>query len=187
MTYVAIGSLAFGFLVIFDFNKIFGKHNALNAFFAVGVTFLMYASIMLITQFPANFDVHPIARILFIVLSGLSGAFMFYALFGALPFSKTYVEVHDNSVIDTGVYALCRHPGVYGFFFMYFFAFLASGRVIVLIACLVWTGLDIIHVWLQDVIFFPKMLKGYQDYQKSTPFLLFNMQSLQRCTSSFRK
>lgn len=187
MTTLVIGSFAFVCLIVFDFNKIYGKYNALNAFFAIGVGFLIYASITLITHYPADFAVQLVYQILFALMSALSGLFMLYALFGALPFTKTYVEVNDNNVIDTGVYALCRHPGVWGFFFMYFFAFLASGRFIVLIACLVWTGLDIIHVWLQDIIFFPKMLKGYPEYQKSTPFLLFNSQSIQRCTSTFRK
>lgn len=187
MTYLMIGSLAFGFLVVFDFNKINSKISALNGFFALGVTLLAYASIMLIVQYPQDFYVGLSGVLFFSSLSIISGLFMLYALFGALPFKKTYVEVLDNSVVDTGVYALCRHPGVWGFFFMYLFAFLASGRWIVLIACLLWTALDVLHVWLQDVYFFPKMLKGYSEYQQSTPFLLFNVNSIHRCTTTFRK
>lgn len=187
MIYVIMGCLAFLFLFIFDINKIKTKITILNSMFALGASLLFYASIMLIISTPQDFEVSLWGVVLFSILSFISGLFMFYALFGALPFKKTYVQVNHNQVIDSGLYALCRHPGVWGFFFMYLFAFLASGRWIVLIACIVWTVMDILHVWIQDVYFFPKMLQGYTSYQKHTPFLVFNSNSLQRCLNTFGK
>ncbi len=187
MTYLITGCLAFAFLVVFDFNKIKLRISFLNTLFALGSGLLLYSSIMLLIDTPRDFNVPLLGVVFFSLLSFISGLFMFYALFGALPFKQTYVEVTQNKVIDSGLYALCRHPGVWGFFFMYFFAFLASGRWIVLTACIVWTGFDILHVWLQDVFFFPKMLEGYEQYQQSTPFLIFNPQSLQRCANTLGK
>lgn len=187
MTTILLGCIAFALLVVFDFNKIKMKIKALNSLFAIGAGLLFYASIRLLIDTPADFDVPLLGVIFFSILSGVSGLFMFYALFGALPFKKTYIEVDTNHVIDTGVYALCRHPGVWGFFFLYFFAFLASGRWIVLQATIVWTVFDIIHVWFQDRYFFPRMLNGYLHYQKSTPFLIFNAHSIQRCAQSLGK
>jgi protein-S-isoprenylcysteine O-methyltransferase Ste14 len=187
MTYLITGCLAFAFLVVFDFNKIKLRISFLNTLFALGSGLLLISSIMLLIDTPRDFDVPILGVVFFSLLSMVSGLFMFYALFGALPFKKTYVEVTHNKVIDSGLYALCRHPGVWGFFFMYFFAFLASGRWVVLTACILWTGFDILHVWLQDVYFFPKMLEGYDQYQQTTPFLIFNPQSLQRCANTFGK
>ena len=88
--------------------------------------------------------------------------------------------------MTTGVYALCRHPGVWGFFFMYLFLFLASGNELMLFATIVWTTLDVVHVWIQDVYFFSKTLVGYEDYQKTTPFLMINAKSVARCLQSFK-
>jgi protein-S-isoprenylcysteine O-methyltransferase Ste14 len=121
MIYVIMGCLAFVFLFIFDINKIKTKITILNSMFALGASFLFYASIMLIISTPQDFEVSSWGVVLFSILSLISGLFMFYALFGALPFKKTYVQVNHNQVIDSGVYALCRHPGVWGFFFMYLF------------------------------------------------------------------
>ncbi len=187
MNFVLLGGAAFIFFFIFDVNKIKMKILLLNGTFALGAGLLIYSSFMLIQSTSRDFDVSYGWLLVFSLLSLVSGLFMLFALFGALPFFKTYVKVEDNHVIDTGLYALCRHPGVWGFFLMYLFAFLASGRWLVLWACLLWTGLDVIHVWIQDVYFFPKMLVGYQKYQLSTPFLIFNLSSIQRCIYTFGK
>lgn len=185
MTYLIMGCLAFVFLFVFDINKIKTKIEILNSMFALGASLIFYASIMLIINTPQDFEVSLWGVVLFSTLSFISGVFMFYALFKALPFKKTYVQVNHNQVIDSGIYALCRHPGVWGFFLMYLFGFLASGRWIILVACILWTIMDILHVWIQDVYFFPKMLHGYTAYQKNTPFLIFNSTSIERCLNTF--
>ncbi len=187
MTHVLLGGSAFIFFFLFDINKIKMKMSVLNGSFALGAGIILYASLRLFLNTSEEFSLNFWLRVLFLALSILSGLFMLFALFGALPFFKTYVQVKDNHVIETGLYALCRHPGVWGFFFMYFFAFLASGRWLVLWACLFWTFLDILHVWIQDFYFFPKMLTGYEAYQVTTPFLLFNRKSIQKCILTLGK
>ena len=180
MSDLIIGCLAFVLLYIFDYNKIEAKVQWLNSFFAIGVLILAYSTWRVIFSSSAGFHVPVVLSAVFYSLAGVSALFMLYALFGALPFKNTYVKGNGNQLIDTGVYALCRHPGVWGFFFMYLFAFAASGKWNVLFACVLWTGMDIIHVWVQDKYFFPKTLPGYQEYQKSTPFLLFTRESFSR-------
>lgn len=180
MSDLIIGCLAFGLLYIFDYNKIEARIQWLNSFFGIGVIILAYSSWQVIFSPSAGFSVSAEISAVFYGLAGISALFMLYALFGALPFKKTYVEGASTELIDTGVYALCRHPGVWGFFFMYMFAFLASGKWIVLAACICWTMMDIIHVWVQDRYFFPKTLPGYQQYQQTTPFLFFTRESFTR-------
>lgn len=180
MNDLVIGCLAFILLYIFDYNKIEAKLQWLNSFFAVGVMILAYSSWRVIFLPSDGFLVPVVLSTVFYSLAGVSALFMLYALFGALPFKKTYVKGDSNQLIDTGVYALCRHPGVWGFFLMYLFAFAASGKWNVLFACVLWTVMDIIHVWVQDKYFFPKTLPGYQQYQNSTPFLIFNKGSFKR-------
>lgn len=180
MSDLIIGCLAFVLLYIFDYNKIEAKIQWLNSFFAIGVMILAYSSWQVIFSPSARFSVPIVLSAVFYILAGVSALFMLYALFGALPFAKTYIKGNSNQLIDTGVYALCRHPGVWGFFLTYLFAFAASGKWIVLFACILWTVMDIIHVWVQDKYFFPKTLPGYQAYQKTTPFLIFTRKSITR-------
>lgn len=187
MGYIVLGCIGFGFLYIFDYNKVKKIHSSFNVFFAVGVSLIGYASLQLYLDPTIWFSVDILVSGIFSVFALLAAIQMFYSLFGALPFKTTYVSAEANQTIDTGMYALCRHPGVWGFFFLYLSSFLATGNGLMLIACVVWTAMDIIHVWIQDRYFFPKTLIGYTDYQRTTPFLLFNVTSITKCIRTFRK
>lgn len=185
MKYVLIGCLAFGFMYVFDFNKIKFKVQGLNVFFAITVGLLAYATFGILTggydRIFVSFPVQIIAGI----LAGVSLVLLLYSLFRALPFRRTYVESNeDNPVINTGFYALCRHPGVIWFFFFFLFLSLASGIKIMILATLIWTALDVVHVYFQDRWFFPLTLKDYDLYQKETPFLIPTRESIKRCIAT---
>ncbi len=181
------GCVGFGVLYLFDFNKVKKIHPWINSLFSVGVALLVFSTGTIYFNQTSDFVLPNNLSIVFIVLSFLSACMMFYALFGALPFKSTYVSGQGNKVVDTGFYALCRHPGVWGFFFSYFFLFLASGKWMMFYATILWTIMDIIHVWVQDRYFFPKTLIGYTDYQKTTPFLIINKESFRRFRTTLLK
>ncbi|MGB7595578.1 MAG: hypothetical protein WBL80_08430, partial [Erysipelotrichaceae bacterium] len=69
----------------------------------------------------------------------------------------------------------------------YLFAFLASGNGDLLIAGMVWTTFDVLHVLMQDRLFFPSTLPGYDEYRKTTPFLFFGVRELKKCIQSFEQ
>ncbi|MGI6685579.1 MAG: hypothetical protein ACOX47_08970 [Bacillota bacterium] len=118
------------------------------------------------------------------ILAAISLLLIPYALFFALPFRKTYIETENkNTVVDQGMYALCRHPGVMWFFFFYFFLWLTSGKMTVMWAGMIWTIMDIIHVYVQDRWLFPKTLIGYDSYQEKVPFLVPNLKSIKQLLS----
>lgn len=75
---------------------------------------------------------------------------------------------------------MCRHPGVlfFGLFFLCFY--LIVPVLPVLLAFLIFTGLDILYVLWQDLYLFPKTISGYDRYKKTTPFLLPNKKSIRR-------
>jgi protein-S-isoprenylcysteine O-methyltransferase Ste14 len=174
-----LGIFAFIVLTMFDYNKLKMLHPLLNGLFAVGVGLIIIATFMILSVDLPLFTFQ--ATPLLWVVSGLGFIEMIYALFFALPFSKTYVKTSLNSeIITTGLYGLCRHPGVWGFFIFYLFAALASGNGSLLIAAVVWTLMDILHVWIQDSLFFVKTLKGYTLYKKTTPFLFFGIKELRK-------
>ena len=187
MVYILLGCIAFGFLYLFDINKVISIHKLFNVNFAIGCILLAYSTIyIIIGKSPTIYMIMPL-RIIFFILAAISCVFMMHALFISLPFNKTYLKTYVSSeVVDYGMYALCRHPGVVWFFFFYLFLFLATGKWIIFWACIIWTIMDIVHVWIQDKWFLPAILKGYHNYQKKTPFLIPNIDSIKKSCSRER-
>jgi protein-S-isoprenylcysteine O-methyltransferase Ste14 len=173
MLYIVLGCLGFVFLYIFDLNKVINLHNYFNLFFASGFLLLVFSTVLILLNAPADFKTTAGLQTIYALLAALFLALLFYALFIALPFTKTYLQLSKQyPLVNTGMYALCRHPGVIWFGFLYLFLFLASGKTMMLWAGLIWTVMDIIHVYVQDRWLFPKTIEGYADYQKTTPFLV---------------
>lgn len=181
MLYIVIGCLAFIFIYLFDINKIKRVHKAFNLTFAVGLLMLAFSTVAILLWEQPSFELPLYAKIIFVLLALIALALQLAALFVSLPFKKTYVGLERNQVVDTGMYALSRHPGVICFFFIYLFLWLASGKMLLLWAGIIWTGLDILHVYIQDRWLFPPMLKGYEQYREKAPFLIPTKASIKRC------
>lgn len=179
MSSILLGVFAFFVLTMFDYIKLKMLHPLLNGLFAIGVFMLVSATaLILFSETPLfSFRAYP----LYWIISGLGFLEMMIALFFALPFEKTYLKTTAQSeVVTNGLYGLCRHPGVWGFFVAYLFGALASGNGTLIIAALVWTMMDILHVWIQDHVFFVKTLRGYTLYKQTTPFLFFGIKELKK-------
>lgn len=178
MNWIFLGLAAFLALTLFDVHKLKPIHPLFNGLFAVGVLMLIGATYGIMISEPwFTFTAQPMAWI----IAGLGLGEMIFALFLALPFTTTYVRsVDQTSVINTGLYGMCRHPGVWGFIVYYLAASLASGHGTLLIAGIVFSVADLVHVTLQDRLFFSKTLVGYADYQRQVPFLFFGLKDLKR-------
>jgi protein-S-isoprenylcysteine O-methyltransferase Ste14 len=112
---------------------------------------------------------------------------MVCTLFFWLPFKKTYVTTDQtNTVVSTGMYALCRHPGAIWVCLFYLFLWLASGKLMMLWAGAIWTLINILYIYVQDRWIFPHILTGYNLYQQEVPFLIPNNKSIKICLTTFR-
>lgn len=185
MTYLLIGCLAFLFLFLFDINKTKLRNRNLNISFAIGIALLAGSTIGIIIEDYGTLQMPDISRLLAGLITIISFLLMVYSLFFALPFEKTYTDVKNTYLIDTGMYALCRHPGVIWFFFFYLFLWITSGKMMMLWAGIIWTTLDVIHVYIQDRWFFPQTLVGYEIYKNNVPFLIPNRISIRKCLSAY--
>ncbi len=108
-------------------------------------------------------------------------ALFFYSLFINLPFKKTYIEDGaGKELVTTGLYALVRHPGLYGFALAMLALVLISRSNTMLMAACVWTAVDVILIVIQDRVFFGRMFPGYDAYRKTTPMLIPTWQSFAR-------
>lgn len=181
MIFIVTGCLAFIFLYFFDLNRIYFFRNYLNIFFALGVSFLVISTTGILLGAYERFYVPVYLQLIWGVLSLIALVLMVYSLFFALPFKHTYIEVKkESAIVETGMYALCRHPGVIWFFFFYLFLWLASGIEIMMWAGIIWTFMDTVYVYVQDRWIFPKMIKGYGSYKRQVPFLIPNLGSVKR-------
>lgn len=186
MDYIIIGCIAFVFQYIFDLNKLFNIHRSFNIFFAIGNLLVAAATIGILVSNGPGFHPPIVLQILFSILAIISFVIMIYSLFFALPFKKTYVDMGPVELIDTGMWALCRHVWVVWFVFLYIFCWLASGKMMMFYAGVIWTVFNVIHVYIQDRWIFPHTLPGYYRYKKEVPFLIPTRKSIRRCLDTFR-
>jgi protein-S-isoprenylcysteine O-methyltransferase Ste14 len=117
----------------------------------------------------------------------ISVLLIIYSLFVDVPFHETYAEsgVGDR-LVTTGTYALCRHPGVLWTVLFFVALILVSRAEFLLLAGPIWLLVDVLHVWMQDVYFFPRMFPGYRHYQQETPMLLPTPNGVRRCCRTLR-
>ncbi len=124
---------------------------------------------------PAAFRERPVAAAISAAGACASLGVLIHVLFFALP-EEAYRT--GGRTVKTGWYALCRHPGVlwFGALYVCLAALVCTGEM--LVAALLFTGLDVAYVGVQDRWIFPKTLQGYAEYQAVTPFLIPTRRSL---------
>jgi protein-S-isoprenylcysteine O-methyltransferase Ste14 len=187
LRFVVAGALSFAFFYLFDLNKTRKRKRWGGILFALGFSALALSTAGVLAAGRDRLLLPEGAKAAFYLLALLFGLITLYALFFALPFGRTYASAERGSVVDTGLYALCRHPGVIFFFLAYLCLAFAAGSDLMFWAMLAWTAMDVIHVWVQDKFFFPRTLEGYAAYQQSTPFLWPTKQSIGKCIKTLRK
>lgn len=181
MIFIVTGCLAFVSFYIFDLNKVKLQIKGINISFAIGIAVLAASTAGILLGDYDGFAVSNAFKVLFGTLSISSLFLLLYSLFAALPFGATYKGTEqDNTVVDWGMYALCRHPGVIWFFFFYLFLWLACGKTIMMWAGIIWTAMDIIYVYVEDRWFFPAAFNGYDLYKSQVPFLIPNPASIKK-------
>lgn len=183
---ISFGVLGFIFYFIYDVNSVCWKNKWLQKFFLCGTCLISLSTISIFLeqakflQFGTDTIIWGIAAAVFFLL-------LIYTLFFAIPFKETYMtEQSERKAYTEGIYALCRHPGV--LWFAGFYASLAcitGGNMWVL--TIVLTGLNFLYILFQDIWTFPRIFSNYEEYQKSTPFLLPDRKSIRYCIKTLRR
>lgn len=186
MLYVLLGSLSFAPLYLFDRLKIVGAGKVAAPLFPLGCLGIFASTVGAFFSGQPRFAPSVGAAVVCGILAGVFFLMMLWALFFALPFSSTYVEGVKGAVVDTGLYALCRHPGVLFFGAMYLTLWPISGRDTMLLCALCLTACDVLHVWVQDRYYFSKTITGYDAYRQRVPFLIPSTASVRRCIQTLR-
>jgi protein-S-isoprenylcysteine O-methyltransferase Ste14 len=188
MMYIGIG--VFGFIVIHLFDLVSLKRIPFGvkpAVWTAGFAILIFSLVKLCLQ--SNTLAIPawLTGVGWFLLA-ISLIMITFALFINLPFRKTYVNsgVGDR-LIKTGLYALVRHPGVYWVTAFFFSLAFISKSSLMLIAAPIFAILNIALVIFQDRYFFVRMFAGYEQYQRETPMLIPNRQSIKAFVNSLKR
>lgn len=189
MIYLGLGALSFLGGLAFDLATLAGWRRVQVALALVTAGLMLWA-IGGALMVPLRFS-RPLAAAVF------GGALALGAL--ALLASSLWIELRsprppahaatnatpaatDNAtLVTTGTYALCRHPGVLWFGPFLFGLALLSGSLTLLWETPVWWALDFVYAWVQDRYIFPRQFPGYAGYQRTTPMFLPTRATLRRC------
>ena len=188
MGYYVIGGIGFLLFVFYDWNQAGRNFTLLKPLFGIGCLLIVAATVGLwVSGFLGRFELPVVAQSAFWTLAAISGFLLMYTLFFAVPFKQAYIEGSRQEIMTEGIYALCRHPGVWFLFFLYVFSGLAGGRVSILMAGVLFSLMNLIYVFLQDRIFFPKLFSGYPAYKQKTGFLIPTRNSIRQCVRYYQK
>lgn len=180
-----LGSLGFVLFWISDFNSIRWKKRWLQGCFTAGCLLLAAATVdMVIHGWPG---LGARAALCFTAAAAFLCMLM-YTLFFAIPFQESYGRQEGGRrVCKSGIYALCRHPGVLWLAGFYLFIWLALGGIVPLAAFVAFSLLDVIYVVIQDRIIFPILFEDYGEYQEQVPFLWPDKTSYLKCRRTWRE
>ena len=181
-----MGFLGFALYFLYDIDSFTGLWKPLRFGFAAGSGLIAGSTLLqLVRAFRQAALSQPWDKLL--LVAGLAAfAALIYCLFFALPFSDTYTAPEQGrQVCRSGVYALCRHPGILCFFVMYLFWGLAALPTRLLLQGMVWSLLNLAYAWFQDRVTFPKTFSDYPDYRQEVPFLIPTPASIRRAKETW--
>ena len=180
--YIIPGILGFLACCLFDLNKVKWQSRIFNHFFTIGSLLLVYSTVsaLLKSDFKTLIHNFHIEQGLLLLGVALSGAALIYVLFFALPFESTYMETEHLPVVNSGVYAACRHPGFWVFALFYLLLGCFLSNTYITLEAIVYSICNFIYIYIQDRFIFPLYIRGYEEYKKTVPFLIPNRHSLQK-------
>lgn len=173
-----LGICAFALFFLSDYNDWHMKRKVLRVCFPLGAVLLAGGTLLRC----GIGDIFVDGWLRVVVLAAALAFFLllFYTLFFAIPREASYARPGEKrSVCTTGVYALCRHPGV--LWFMGGYACLSAAAGLPAVDSAIYSALNVLLVYVEDRIVFPKLMDGYGAYQASTPFLIPNGRSIRAC------
>lgn len=187
MSYLLMGTLAFVLFILYDINSVTVNYKIFHGSFFIGCFLLVASTGGLISSTITEGMWQTVRTLVFIPVAIIFMLLLIYTLFFAIPFEDTYIKSDAKpKTCTTGFYALSRHPGVLWFIGFYFSLWLALPGTLLLTAGILFSVLNLLYVVLQDRWIFMRVFPDYGEYKVTTPFLIPNQQSVNRCITTFR-
>lgn len=187
--WLGLGALAFGLMVLADYGQVLRGRRGAGMLFPLGGALLIAATAALLVRRWRTAPPGP-GSLFWFAGSALMLLLLLYTLFFALPAGGSSAATAQKDelrpLVDTGVFALCRHPGV--LFLGGFYACLwgALGGWALGLAFVLFTLLDAAYAAWQGETVFPRSIRGYAAYRAATPRFIPTPGSLRRCLHTLR-
>ncbi len=177
-----LGIAAFALFFLNDINDLVGLGKAFKISFWIGSGLLLVSVIYQCINVTAHTSTAGfIAALVFALVFLL---FMLYSLFGSFSVDEGYMNPGTKRPAYTKkMYALCRHPGVLWFGLLMICLYFTGLNIA---AAVTYTLLNIALAVFEDIIVFPALLSGYDEYRHKTRFLIPNIKGIKACINDFR-
>ena len=186
MTSILLVIISFGMMFLSDLLKLAGHRGPGKYLFIAGMAVLAAAGINAAMS-SSRFQTGVLPTILLLLVALAALALEIHALFVSLPASGTYLgEDEPGQLVDSGMYALCRHPGALWFPLFTVSLALGMGNWEMLASASAASALNLLYVWFQDRLIFPKTIANYRQYQERTPFIIPTSRSISEAVSKKR-
>lgn len=186
---LAAGALAFGLMFLSDYAQVLRGRRGAGILFPAGGVLLVLATAILSADALRRYDHGPLSLV-FGAGALLMLALLVYTLFFALPAGGSSAATAQKDelrpLVDTGVFALCRHPGVLFLGGFYACLWIALGGWALGAAFVLFTLLDAAYAAWQGKYVFPRSIRDYGAYCSATPRFLPTARSLHRCLQTLR-
>ena len=171
---------SFGLMFLSDLLKLAGRRRPGRNLFLLGMAALAAAGLNASLS-SSRFQTALPLKILFLLISLAAAVLEYLALFSSLPARSTYLGDNEpGQLVDSGMYALCRHPGALWLPLFSIPLALGLGNWELLASSGLASALNLLYVWFQDRLVFPRTFAGYGHYMKSTPFVIPTARSILR-------
>lgn len=193
MIYEITGIAAFVAFGLYDVNSVIWKNRIADKLFFAGSVAITVSYVLAVHDAASTgksmLDIPSGIKTVALIAGIMSVILLVYTLFFAIPFRDTYVG-NDGAgkriVCRTGMYALCRHPGVLWFTV----AGICMCIVFMTRDMLIFTGtvcvLNVLYIVLQDKWTFIHTFSDYEDYRKETPFLIPRISGIVKCFGTMK-
>jgi len=114
----------------------------------------------------------PLGAALLILVMAASCILLFWSVFLEIGIAKRKLGLGPESVVSSGTYRWCRHPGFWWFAILMVAIGAMRGFSGYYLTILLLIALDLLLIFIQDRYTFPKVFRGYEEYKKSVPFLI---------------
>ena len=170
MIWTALGTFAFGLLVLFEVQKCRSaekKTKRKNPWFLLGTGLLLIDFAGMACTLPAASGLQMTGGAA--VLG--TGLILYILVLTGGPKKEGYVQddAAAGKVSRSGIYGKIRHPGVWCFLIcsLGFGTIYPDGM-----GSALWLALmNLLYTWMQDKWFFPVYLQGYEKYKEEVPYL----------------
>ena len=117
-------------------------------------------------------------------LGVLGAVWTVYTVFIEIPMLQ---RVTHATLVQTGTYAICRHPAFWGILLFVVGMSLLVPTPSMWGLALLWVVLELALITVQDVCVFPARFPEYRQYREKTPFLIPTQKSLREGWHSYRQ